>query len=246
MIDKNEYHKKSLAYVQTLENNLEFIEWVKEMRGKYLIVPDKIKVPSSKCIKKKGCGNCSLCNLFNNKKLKDEILRYIDKKLGLSTSWQHTLLCYLITEEWMLSSNETEIDVVDQFGYLLDRWEENKNILDNNKIFEEFLDLEIRPISIRISPYTTQRDLREYINKHFEEQIKPMQDFWKKNELPLGKTRNKNPLLKNRNDFIYDYCDIPIKKLTELVNAEFPRENGKFYDYTYIQSILKKEKRKRK
>lgn len=98
------------------------------------------------------------------------------------------------------------------------------------------------PIALLIHPYMSQRDIIDAVRKVYDIAIEPIQNRYKKQDVGLMGSRKKSQDLKKRDEFIYDYRHLPIQEIVSLVSAEF----GKVYDYTYIQSILNREKEKRK
>ena len=99
------------------------------------------------------------------------------------------------------------------------------------------------PIALFIHPYMSERDIIDAVRKTYKVRIKPLQDSYKSKDINLQKVRTKSKKLKKRNNFIYENRELPIEQLAELVNQKF--RDGEYYDYTYVQSILRSEVEKR-
>ncbi len=98
------------------------------------------------------------------------------------------------------------------------------------------------PLAIRISPFATQRDIIDYIKKHFIV-LKKWQEMYLKDlkQGNVGKIRKKKESIQKRNDFIYENRKLPRKKIMELVADKFKE----YLDYGHIGKIISLEKNKR-
>jgi|GEM_PF-1720622 len=137
--------------------------------------------------------------------------------------------------------DETNLELEDEvFG--------KNTVVGFYKIMEHFA--RQTPIAILIHPFMTQNDIIDAVKKIYKVAIEPEQKRFRRKEISVDKTRRSSPKIKQRNNFILENQNLPIKKLTSLVNKEFPRTNtrgeAQYYDYTYIQSILKKETNRKK
>lgn len=101
------------------------------------------------------------------------------------------------------------------------------------------------PIAILVHPFMTQNDIVDAIQKVYKTTIEPKQKRFERGKITVDKNRTSPIKIKERNDFIYKNRKLHIRDLTSLVNQKF-RAKGKFYDSTYIQSLLSKEKHRRK
>ncbi len=88
----------------------------------------------------------------------------------------------------------------------------------------------------------SKRDIIDAVRKTYDIAIEPIQNRYKKQDVGLRGSRKKSQRLKERDEFIFKHRDLPAQEIMKLVSDEF----GKIYDYTYIQSILNREKKKRK
>ena len=98
------------------------------------------------------------------------------------------------------------------------------------------------PVAILIHPYMSKRDIIDAVRKTYDVAIEPIQNRYKKQDVGLQGSRKKSLKLKERDEFIYKHRHLSAQEIMKLVSDEF----GKVYDYTYIQSILNREIRKRK
>lgn len=81
------------------------------------------------------------------------------------------------------------------------------------------------PVVIRLSPYTTETQLRDYITNCFEFVIEPLLDKYKKPDSMVG-TNKKSPKLQTEeiNQFIIKNAKIPRKELRELIREKFGKD----------------------
>jgi hypothetical protein len=87
----------------------------------------------------------------------------------------------------------------------------------------------------------TERDIIDFIKKTYKSSIEPIQKKYRKVNIKLRDVRTKSKKKQSRNAFIYEHRDMPIMTLTSLVSKTY----GKILDYTYIQTIIRKEIEKR-
>lgn len=118
------------------------------------------------------------------------------------------------------------------------------NLRAHNEMME--IKLGRYPIALRIHPEASQRDIVEYIKKHWLE-IKFYQDQYvsknKKASFKNSKTKE-NPWKKERRDYIYENRHLLRKKIMELVTTKFgPHRN---IDQGHIGKIISLEKKRRK
>jgi len=98
------------------------------------------------------------------------------------------------------------------------------------------------PVVVALNPYMSERDIIDFIKKVYKSRIEPIQEQYRKDHIKLKDVRTKSSKKQERDDFIYKNRKLPITKLTSLVAQQF----GKTFEYTYIQTIIRKEERKRK
>lgn len=102
------------------------------------------------------------------------------------------------------------------------------------------------PIALRIHPEASQRDIVEYIKKHWPE-IKFYQDRHvdknKKASFKNSKTKE-NPWKKERRDFIYKNRHLPLKEIMHLVTVKFG--SARNIDCGHIGKIISLENKRRK
>jgi hypothetical protein len=99
----------------------------------------------------------------------------------------------------------------------------------------------ITPVAICVNAYMTERDIIDFVKKIYKTGIEPIQKDYRKKHIKLRDARMKSKHKQSRNEFIYENRHLPITELTSLVTKKF----GKILDYTYIQTIIRKEEEKR-
>jgi len=114
---------------------------------------------------------------------------------------------------------------------------------------EEAENLKQYPISIRVSPYASQRDIVEYVKKMYSILILDVQMKYRKDELSLGSGRERNPEYLEVVDFIWEHRSMKHKKLATFVREHFTDRKFSFEwppDYGTIGKIISEEKKRRK
>jgi hypothetical protein len=114
----------------------------------------------------------------------------------------------------------------------------------SNRIGKEIFDLDntIYPIVIRISPYASKRDILNFIEKRYAEEIGPLREKYKKKEIKIGKYRRKSPIIQKRNDLIYKNRH----KSTKEIKEELKSKLGDITGYAEIRKIISLENKRRK
>lgn len=100
------------------------------------------------------------------------------------------------------------------------------------------------PISLRISPYASKRDVLDYVSRMYNIYIKPLQKKYKKDEIKIGKAKNKKESIQKRNEFIYENRHLSRKEIMHLIGDKFGA--NAIIDYGYIGKIISLENKKRK
>ena len=100
------------------------------------------------------------------------------------------------------------------------------------------------PVVLRISAYAGLRDIQALIASMYSGQIKPIQEKYAMESVKIGKIREKDELVQERNLFIYEHRHLPRKEIMRLVNDKFVSKNP--LDYAYIGKIIGIEIKKRK
>ena len=100
------------------------------------------------------------------------------------------------------------------------------------------------PVVVRISPYASLRDIQALVASMYSDQIRPIQEKYAVESVKIGKIREKDATVQERNRFIYEHRDLPRKELMRLVNDKFVSKNP--LDYAYIAKIILTETKKRK
>jgi hypothetical protein len=98
------------------------------------------------------------------------------------------------------------------------------------------------PISIRISPYASINDIKDYINSR-SSSIQNSQKRFKRDHISLGKTRTRST--SQRDKFIMEHESMPRKELAKLLNNAGVFGINK-YDEQNVNDIISKIKKSRK
>ncbi len=118
---------------------------------------------------------------------------------------------------------------------------------EGKQIIEDFdgLDNSIYPISIKISPYASQRDIIDFIKK-YSKRIKEFQKMYIIDDIKIGKYKSKKIEIQERNDFIYKNRNKSLKEISKLLSER--GGDNKLYDIDigHISKIISLEKQKRK
>jgi hypothetical protein len=191
-------------------------------------------------------GTTGEWSIYSDQKVRKEIwneFEEICKKYHLSFSdWleilQHYLLFNHITREHCdhLSCN---------LCLLLDQVQEKEEYELEKKegIYTGFLERSddfAFPIAIRISPYASQRDIVDYVKRMYPA-IKKFQERYVDKNIKIGKIKKKDKKIQERNDFIYENRDKPIKEIRKLLTSK-----KIFLDDGHIAKIISLEKQRRK
>lgn len=98
----------------------------------------------------------------------------------------------------------------------------------------------IYPISIKISPYASQRDIIDFIKKN-DKKIKTYQKLYIENNVKIGKYKSKKFEIQERNEIIYNNCNKHLKEIRHIL-----ADKNIFLDDGHIAKIISLEKQKRK
>lgn len=122
--------------------------------------------------------------------------------------------------------------VVDDIAFhKIDPWDESKNESDDFGY----------PIAVRFSPYATQRDIIDFIEKTYNPFIKELQSRYKMKDIEIGKQRRRDPKKVARNNFIYENRRKGTKVLMKLVGEKY----DEFLDEGHISKIISHETNRR-
>lgn len=133
-------------------------------------------------------------------------------------------LCYLSD----IQADKTECDLH------LPEWAEEFQRIEN-ELDKKF------PILIRVSAYASQNDIRDFIQTN-KDRILRIQEEHRKKGILLGKIRSKNPIIQERNQFIYENRNLKLKEITKLVYENFHEH----LDEGNVGKIISEEERIRK
>ena len=95
-------------------------------------------------------------------------------------------------------------------------------------------------LSIEITSETSLREILSFVEKKYATTIEPIQKIYR-SRIAFSKTRPRNPVLQERDNFIYELDGTPHKKIASLVREKFDQS----LSYNYISKIISTEKKKR-
>jgi hypothetical protein len=95
------------------------------------------------------------------------------------------------------------------------------------------------PITIRISPYATERDILDYVRVAYSGEIEPLQKKYADKTSKIGKVRAKKN--RERDNFIYEHRHLKTQEIIEMLPKEW-RGIG----YSEINTAIRQQRVKRK
>ena len=226
-------HKKSLEYFYDIAGKQDFNDAVWEMRAKYM--PDRV-------VKAEEFGTDEPKQpLFfpmhlqgeaflyeKTEQIEKEIEQRFLKKYALNNSfayaiWYHIFhdldfATYLEGDDLGLCKVE-DLKQKPKTGY-------SKTHKDN--------ELAAYPLAIKISPYASERVIRDFISREFKQTIHPLQLKYRNAKIKLGKLRVKDPAITSRNQLIWSLRDKPRKEIKKIVQ----KKTGEFLDEGVINKII--------
>ncbi len=124
---------------------------------------------------------------------------------------------------------------------LRDMPEEKMGIVDN-KVWRDFNEAEdeFYPVYLMLSPYTTRRDLDDYIKKNWSSHIEKTLRKYKGPDSKIGRVRIKPS--EQVSNFIYNNKDLPHQKIVGLVKKHFSID----MDVGHVGKVISLEKKRRK
>lgn len=102
-------------------------------------------------------------------------------------------------------------------------------------------ELKAYPITLHISPLASGRDIKNYIEKLYTTEVKPLQKKYKPEDALIGKSRVKKASTSKIYQFIYENRDWSHKNLQKAVLKEFSRK----LELGEIGAIISKQTKKR-
>ncbi|MFA6096858.1 MAG: hypothetical protein WC788_04490 [Candidatus Paceibacterota bacterium] len=230
--------QKMWNYFLEITKNEYFVETIKELRNKYKI-PDKGFGPDPDGHYSMPPHNLILENNFNSyNNLRNDIIEKICKKYKLHYfDFSDVILQYIYYNKLY--------PIYELSACGLFRVEDviEEKIEPFGELFQKSDDMAY-PISIRISPYASQRDIVDFIKNKtiWKREIEYLQNKYKDKNIKIGKIKAKKQLTQKRNQFIYSNKSLPRKRIKELVSNKFKTD----LDYEYIGKIISMEKKRRK
>lgn len=235
-------YKKSLNYFKYLIDQKDFIREIADIRKRYRIPTDgitKITYVKNKYIKIWGGPNEFVKLPKNIKKVLPKLSKE-SEKLGNKYHLDKQLLLYWIIFKVLANTYLPTQFYIDDFQDLVEPHIYGKNkkpSIDINNLRDIGKNY---PIAIFISPYSSERELIDYIKKLYRLEIKPLKEKYSQKNIKIGKIKKRDPKKNQRDKLIFHLRNFPKKEIVGVVAKHF----GKVMDYTYINKIISKEKGK--
>lgn len=105
-------------------------------------------------------------------------------------------------------------------------------------------DDKLYPIAIKISPYASERDIINFVQKTYRTLIKPLQKKYKVNELSLGKVRIKSEKILRRNDEVYKTRSMKVSESVKHIKNKLKDGSLDEGSIGKIRSLEAKKRRK--
>lgn len=102
------------------------------------------------------------------------------------------------------------------------------------------------PIAVLVHPHAGIREFERFLANHYKRDIKPLQDKYKKPGSKIGKFKDRDPLVQQRNDFIYKHRALPRKDISLLITKRYGSEGIYDLDTGAIGKIISLETKARK
>lgn len=180
------------------------------------IIKDLAKITDKFPIRDRSLELFFFAYLFYN----EEIYEILDGIIG-------TDLCGIV---------DMETYYEDTYSFLSD--EETGAEIAQDLLKEEFRDY---PVAIKLNPNVSQRDLIDYIETNWRH-INRKLSHYKIKESKLNKTKARDSVVKERNDFIYKRRNMPVEDLCKMVNEKFHKDFG----YQDIYKLISEERKRRR
>jgi len=155
------------------------------------------------------------------------------KYYNLSSDWLNFFSDYVLFNWFGEYSDIRQIITLD-LGTKTENRDEIKRTLEMSSFFD------LNPVALLLPPSISERELEDYLKKNFRT-IKKIQKKYINNAFKISELKQSKDKNRERDLFIYRKRDIPKKELMTELSKKF----GKTLDYTYINKIIKKEKRRK-
>jgi hypothetical protein len=228
---------KVLSLWRNITGKDEFQEWVKKTRVRYGIPAGGFEDDSENPNLPKDWKH--LLNLKKRTALSNAASRFA-KKMGFPHSEGGSLaigyLFYGQSYEVHESPHEFNLCVVTDVL-------EEKNYPYTRIISES--DEKFYPVSIRVSPEASLRDILDFVKKNYLGSIEYIQEKYKDESLTIGKTRKRNPALRSMYGAIYHLREkekLSATQIGKLIQEQY----GKHLDKGVIEKIISLERKRRK
>jgi len=229
--------KKSLEYFYEVSAKQDFNDAVWEMRAKYM--PDKVVPaeclssdnPEDKPVKPRFYPLSLQGEAFlyeKTEQIEKEIQEKFVKKYALNNSFAYAIWYHIFHDLDFITYLEDESLGLCKVADLKQKPKHKygKTHIDN--------ELSAYPLAIKISPYASERVIRDFITKEFKTSIHPLQLKYQNPKIKLGKLRTKDPAVTQRNQLIWSLRDLPRIEIRRAVQ----KATGEFLDEGTVNKII--------
>ena len=151
----------------------------------------------------------------------------------LPRDWMGVFEGYLFYNKLLLDPDPNSHNLL-----LVSDLKEKKDSLGRNVGEDE---INTYPVTLHISPYSTKRDILDYISKMYKTEIEPIQKKYRNDQSTIGKHRKKKPTIQKRNKFLWNNRHLSRKQLSSTVNSMYPNK----VDQGGVGKIISIEKKQR-
>lgn len=155
------------------------------------------------------------------------------KNYNLSSNWLDFFSDYILYK-WIGDYFDIEQIITLDLGTHRKDTRKNKDALDMAQNFD------LNPIALLLPVSLSIRELEDYIEKNYKN-ISKLQKRYVNNAWQISKMRPYKSKNKLRDIFIYKNRDLPKKELFQKISENF----GQILDYTYINKIIKQQKKRK-
>ena len=229
----SESRKKALEYFYEVSAKQDFNDAVWEMRAKYM--PKRVIKPGDF-----GPGDPEKLQFYpsplqgdvflyeKTEQIEKEIQEKFVKKYALNNSFAYAIWYHIFHDLDFITYMEDESLGLCKVADLKQKPKHKygKTHIDN--------ELSAYPLAIKISPYASERVIRDFITKEFKTSIHPLQLKYSNPKIKLGKLRAKDPAVTKRNQLIWSLRDLPRIEIRRAVR----KQTGEFLDEGTVNKII--------
>lgn len=240
--------KKGPQHIQSFSKMFNYFDWlcndenfksdIRDIQSKFNI-PNKRYVPDFKKDKVFGFPEKwpHRNNLHKKRELRGAIASLCKKYFIDSSSWRNIIEGFIFFQgrpggtDGMIrfrATDQPEMCIIHDFA------SKKKHITEDS----------FYPVVIRISPYSSKRDVLEFIEHRYSDSILPIQKKYQNPASKLGRVRNMSGDIRDRNNFIYRLYIQGMRPYTKI-NAALVKVGFESIDVGLIGKIISMERKRR-